>query len=80
MDKLKATFANKDESLFPNQFVNIRLILENRPNVIVVPAAALQTGNNGSFVYVVNKDPKDATGKNYIVSAQPIVTTGSPEP
>jgi multidrug efflux system membrane fusion protein len=70
-DKLKAVFPNKDEALFPNQFVNVRLILENRPNVLVVPAAALQTGSSGNFVYVVGKDAKG----NDIVNARPIATT-----
>jgi membrane fusion protein, multidrug efflux system len=51
--KAKAVFDNKDGALFPNQFVNIRLILQDRPNAIVVPAAALQTGSQGSFVFVV---------------------------
>jgi membrane fusion protein, multidrug efflux system len=71
MDKLKAVFPNTDQALFPNQFVNVRLILEQRPNVMVVPAAALQTGTNGNFVYLVGKDDKG----NNIVNAQPIVTT-----
>jgi multidrug efflux system membrane fusion protein len=71
MDKLKAVFPNTDQALFPNQFVNVRLILEQRPNVLVVPAAALQTGTNGNFVYLVSKDAKG----NDIVTAQPIVTT-----
>ena len=51
--KAKAVFDNKDGALFPNQFVNVRLILQDRPNAIVVPAAALQTGAQGSFVFVV---------------------------
>jgi membrane fusion protein, multidrug efflux system len=51
--KAKAVFDNKDKALFPNQFVNVRLILQDRPNAIVVPAAALQTGSAGSFVFVV---------------------------
>ncbi len=71
MDKLKAVFANQDNALFPNQFVNVRLILEERPNVLVVPAAALQTGSSGNFVYVVSKDAKG----NAVVNPQPIVTT-----
>ena len=58
-DKLKAVFDNKDSVLFPNQFVNIHLVLENRPNALVVPSAAIQTGLNGSlFVWVVNDDEK----------------------
>ncbi len=56
--KAKAIFENKDGALFPNQFVNIRLILEQRPNALVVPAAAIQTGSNGNFVYVVKPCPK----------------------
>lgn len=52
-DKVKAVFANRDGALFPNQFVNVRLILQERQNAIVVPAAAIQTGSQGDFVYVV---------------------------
>jgi multidrug efflux system membrane fusion protein len=51
--KLKAVFPNEDESMFPNQFVNVRLVLENRPNTLVAPAAALQHGSNGDFMFVV---------------------------
>lgn len=57
--KLKAVFDNKDSVLFPNQFVNIHLVLENRSNALVVPTAAIQTGLSGSmFVWVVNDDGK----------------------
>jgi multidrug efflux system membrane fusion protein len=59
-DKLKAVFDNKDSSLFPNQFVNIHLTLENRPNALVVPSAAIQTGIQGTYVWVVNTDDKGA--------------------
>lgn len=55
-DKLKGVFPNKDEVLFPNQFVNIRLVLEQRPNAVVVPAAALQHGTQGDFVWLVKSD------------------------
>ncbi|HWB31632.1 MAG TPA: MdtA/MuxA family multidrug efflux RND transporter periplasmic adaptor subunit [Acidobacteriaceae bacterium] len=55
-DKLKAVFPNKDNALFPNQFVNVRLQLEERPDVLVIPAAAVQMGNSGNFVYVIRKD------------------------
>ncbi|HUX43931.1 MAG TPA: efflux RND transporter periplasmic adaptor subunit [Terracidiphilus sp.] len=51
--RLKAVFPNQDERLFPNQFVNIHLVLENRPNALVVPTAAIQTGLQGSFVWVI---------------------------
>ncbi len=52
-DKVKAVFDNKEGTLFPNQFVNVRLILQQRQNSIVVPAVAIQAGAQGSFVYVV---------------------------
>jgi multidrug efflux system membrane fusion protein len=63
--KFKAVFDNKDQSLFPNQFVNIHLILENRPNALVVPSAAIQSGQQGSFVWVVDSDEvkKTATAR-----------------
>ena len=51
--KVKAIFDNKDGDLFPNQFVNVRLILQDRQNAIVVPSAAIQTGSQGSFVFLV---------------------------
>lgn len=54
--KLKAVFPNKDYALFPNQFVNARLWLDTRKNVIVVPAVAVQRGPTGTFVYVVQPD------------------------
>ncbi len=54
--KLKAVFANPQETLFPNQFVNIHLILEERPNALVVPGAAIQTGTQGTFVWAVQPD------------------------
>ena len=57
--KMKAVFTNADSVLFPNQFVNIHLVLENRPNALVVPSSAIQTGLNGSlFVWTVNSDGK----------------------
>jgi membrane fusion protein, multidrug efflux system len=52
-DKLKAVFSNPDEKLFPNQFVNVHLILEERPNSIVVPAAAVQHSPDNDYVWLV---------------------------
>jgi multidrug efflux system membrane fusion protein len=52
--KVKAVFDNKDGALFPNQFVNVRLILEERANSLVLPAAALQSGTQGNFVFLVH--------------------------
>jgi multidrug efflux system membrane fusion protein len=51
--RLKATFANKDEALFPNQFVNARLLVRTLEQALVVPAAAIQRGPQRTFVYVV---------------------------
>jgi membrane fusion protein, multidrug efflux system len=64
--KVKAIFDNKDGALFPNQFVNIRLILQQRQNALVIPAAAVQTGSQGPFVYVVKPGdpPADLAGDN----------------
>ena len=54
--KLKAEFANDDNRLFPNQFVNARMRLETRRQVLLIPSAAIQRGSQGTFVYVVNDD------------------------
>src|SRR5450759_2657597 len=51
--RLKAVFDNHDLSLWPNQFVNVRLMLDVRRNAIVVPLAAVQRGTQGSYVYTV---------------------------
>nr|WP_240352171.1 MdtA/MuxA family multidrug efflux RND transporter periplasmic adaptor subunit [Chromobacterium alkanivorans] len=53
---LKARFANADEALFPNQFVNVRLSLGEQENAVTVPATAVQLGKTGSYVYTVNAD------------------------
>jgi len=55
-DRLKATFDNQDGVLFPNQFVNIRLLLDVRKNSTIVPSVAVQRGPQGNFVYVVKAD------------------------
>jgi multidrug efflux system membrane fusion protein len=54
--KLKAVFDNKDNQLWPNQFVNANLLLETRKNSTVLPAAAIQRGPQGTFVYLVKPD------------------------
>jgi multidrug efflux system membrane fusion protein len=54
--KLKAVFENKDSQLWPNQFVNVRLLLEVRKNSTVIPAAAIQRGPQGTYVFVVKQD------------------------
>lgn len=62
--KLKARFANEDESLFPNQFVNARLRVDTAQS-LVVPTMAVQQGSIGAFVYLVGDDSK--------VHVQPVV-------
>ncbi|MEJ1971217.1 MAG: MdtA/MuxA family multidrug efflux RND transporter periplasmic adaptor subunit [Lacunisphaera sp.] len=52
--KLKAEFPNADEKLFPNQFVNVRLQVSTLKDAIVIPAAAVQFGSRGTYVYVIN--------------------------
>jgi multidrug efflux system membrane fusion protein len=52
--KLKAVFNNDENTLFPNQFVNARLLLETRSQQVIIPPSAIQHGSQGSFVYVVN--------------------------
>jgi len=54
--KLKAEFANEDLSLWPGQFVNVRLLVDTLKDAIVVPSAAVQRGPNGLFVYVAKDD------------------------
>ncbi|WP_313626311.1 MdtA/MuxA family multidrug efflux RND transporter periplasmic adaptor subunit [Kosakonia sp.] len=52
--KLKARFDNQDDALFPNQFVNARMLVATQQDAVVIPAAALQMGNEGNFVWVLN--------------------------
>lgn len=54
--RLKAVFQNEDNALFPNQFVNVRLLLDVRKGAVIVSAAAIQRGPQGTFVYVVKPD------------------------
>lgn len=67
--KLKARFDNAEQMLFPNQFVNVRLRVDNRPGATIVPSAAVQFGNQGTFVYVVDAESK--------VSIRPVVIAAS---
>jgi len=54
--KLRAIFDNKDGALFPNQFVNARLLVQQKHNVILVPTAAIQRSSQRTFVYLVKQD------------------------
>lgn len=62
--KLRATFENKDEKLWPNEFVNARLLLKVQKNALVVPYSSIQNGGQGNFVYVVKP--------NRTVEARPV--------
>ncbi len=54
--KLKAQFPNPDGLLFPNQFVNVRMVVETKKDATVIPMAAIQRGAQGTIVYVVKED------------------------
>ena len=54
--KLKARFDNSDKALFPNQFVNVRLLAQTLSDALVIPANAVQRGTQGSFVYVLDAE------------------------
>lgn len=56
MIQLKATFPNKNSRLWPGEFVTVNLTLTELTNAVVVPSPAVQTGQNGDFVYVVKPD------------------------
>ena len=68
MIKLKAEFSNEDNSLFPNQFVNAQLLIEDRVNSILVPANAILRGAQGTYVYTVDAENQ--------VAARPIKLSG----
>lgn len=55
---LKTRVSNKDEILWPGQFTNVRIVLTIEPEAVVVPEAAVQPGQDGSFVYLVDPDSK----------------------
>jgi membrane fusion protein, multidrug efflux system len=54
--RLKAMFDNPDDALWPNQFVNVRLLLETHKDSVVIPSVAVQTGPQGSYVFTVKPD------------------------
>jgi multidrug efflux system membrane fusion protein len=54
--KLKSIFSNEDNELFPNQFVNVHLLVDTRHNLTIVPAPAIQRGPQGTYVYAVGSD------------------------
>ena len=54
--RLRATMPNKDDALFPNQFVNARMLLQEKKGVTLIPNAAVQRNAQRTFVYVVKND------------------------
>jgi multidrug efflux system membrane fusion protein len=56
--RLKAEFANSDEKLFPNQFVNVRMLVRTLKDAVVIPTAGVQYGSRGTYVYVVGEESK----------------------
>jgi len=88
--RLKAVFGNKENMLFPNQFVNVRLLVEVRRDQVIVPAVAIQRGPQGTFVYLVKEDQtvearpvsvavtegNDATIESGLSAGEVVVTDG----
>jgi len=87
---LRATFANDDEVLFPNEFVNVKLLVDTLQHAVLVPTPAVQSGAPGDYVYLVNADqtvsvhkvtPGPSDGENTVILAgltagQTVVTDG----
>jgi multidrug efflux system membrane fusion protein len=62
--KIKALYQNEDNILFPNQFVNVKLLVDTLQSATVLPMAAIQQGSKGPFVYVVNKEEDAVNGSS----------------
>jgi multidrug efflux system membrane fusion protein len=73
--KLKAEFANANLALFPNQFVNIRMLVQTLPDATLIPTPAIQRGTPGTFVYVVKADKTVAVATVKLGPAQGEVTS-----
>jgi multidrug efflux system membrane fusion protein len=56
--KLKAVFSNDKDTLFPNQFVNIHLLVDTKRNVTIIPATAIARGPQGTYVFLTQKDSR----------------------
>jgi multidrug efflux system membrane fusion protein len=67
--KLKGTFQNKDRKLWPGEFVDVVLNLSTQKNAVVVPTKAIQTGQQGDYIFVVKSDST--------AEARPVVTNGA---
>jgi multidrug efflux system membrane fusion protein len=80
--KLRAVFTNDDEMLFPNQFVNVKLLVDTHRNVMLLPNPAIQRNDDGAFVYLVHpgQTTNSTTQTNSTVTMQSItngVTDGN---
>jgi multidrug efflux system membrane fusion protein len=69
--RLKAVFPNKDFTLFPSQFVNVRLLVDTQRNQVVIPTVAIQRGQQGTYVYTV------VNGVSHLQLVQPGITEGT---
>ena len=56
--QLKAEFPNQEQTLFPNQFVNVRLLIQTLQNQVLIPLPAVQRSSLGTFVYVIKPDQR----------------------
>lgn len=87
--KMRAIFANPDNMLFPNQFVNARLLVDTQQNMNLVPTAAIQRNADGAFLYVIGSDKTatatpvtigttnaDVTAVTGVTAGQTIATNG----
>ncbi|HWE00115.1 MAG TPA: MdtA/MuxA family multidrug efflux RND transporter periplasmic adaptor subunit [Bryobacteraceae bacterium] len=70
--RLKAVFPNKNFTLFPSQFVNIRLLVDTQQNQVVIPTVAIQRGQQGAYVYTASED-----GTAHLQTVQPGITEGN---
>jgi multidrug efflux system membrane fusion protein len=77
--KLKGTFANRDHRLWPGQFVDVTLVLAVQPKAVVIPAQAVQEGQQGQFVFVIDKEMKAQArlvSISQTLAGQSVVATG----
>jgi len=68
--RLKASFPNDDYSLFPNQFVNVKTLVDTDRNVVLIPTAAVQRSSLGTFVYVIKPDDTVEVRKVEVAAAE----------
>ncbi len=64
--RLKARFPNPDGLLYPNQFVNVRLLVQTLKNALTIPASAVQLGARGSYVYLLRKKEREGKPEDFV--------------